>query len=374
MKDESLTEVIKGEEEYYTDDSIYNITSYGTDMMLGQIASMYKAGDIERPDLQRNFVWTKKEASRFIDSILLGLPVPSVFFAKDNENRLIIVDGLQRITSIVNFIDGTFSGDGTPFKLTKSESIYAAWRGKAYEDLSEAQQRAIRTYSLHAIIFEQKKPSDNSGMYQIFERINTGGRILKSQEIRNCIYHGSFNSMLRELNQNEVWRTILNLPTPDPRMGDVELILRFLAFSDLPTLPEFSEHQISLVKFLNSYMEKNRELSDQTAAELSKRFVDVITYLNRNIGQHVFRTAKVKDGGYSWARKVNPVVFDSICTATYLFSKEETLPEKNLLSAYEHLITDPTYIEVTKQRTTNITNIKKRINLSCKALYGCEIL
>ena len=121
-------------------------------------------------------------------------------------------------------------------------------------------------------------------------------------------------------------------------------------------------------------MEKNRELSDQTASELSKRFVDVITYLNRNIGQHVFRTAKVKDGGYSWARKVNPVVFDSICTATYLFSKEETLPEKNLLSAYEHLITDPTYIEVTKQRTTNITNIKKRINLSCKALYGCEIL
>jgi uncharacterized protein with ParB-like and HNH nuclease domain len=172
-------EEITEEQETYTDDALYNITSYGIDMSFREILSMYTEGDIEKPELQRNYVWTKKEASRFIDSILLGLPVPSIFLAKTPESKLLIVDGYQRIMTVYDYINGVFSGDNSIFKLTKADNIHPNWRGKAYVELTESQKRSIRMYTIHAIVFEQKQPQNDTGMYKFFERINTGGRTLK---------------------------------------------------------------------------------------------------------------------------------------------------------------------------------------------------
>ena len=108
MSADNLTEEIRGEQESYTDESLYNITSYGTDIMLSQIVEMYRSGDLEKPELQRNYVWQKSEASRFIDSILLGLPVPGIFLAKTREKKFLIVDGYQRIMTVYDYITGIY--------------------------------------------------------------------------------------------------------------------------------------------------------------------------------------------------------------------------------------------------------------------------
>ena len=199
-----IIDTIDSENESYSDDSLFNITSFGTDLSYREIVTMYEDGDLEKPELQRKYVWTKKEASRFIDSVLLGLPVPSIFLAKTEDDKRLIVDGYQRIMTMYDYMNGIFSGDNKVFKLAKTKEINSQWRGKAFSELTDEQKRRIRTSPIHAIIFEQKVPKNDTGMYQIFERINTGGRTLKPQEIRNCVYHGNFNRLLFELNKEDV--------------------------------------------------------------------------------------------------------------------------------------------------------------------------
>ncbi|MDE7311276.1 MAG: DUF262 domain-containing protein, partial [Eubacterium sp.] len=189
MIDEITDEVIS-----YSDDSLFNITSFGTDMTFRELITMYDEGELEKPEMQRNYVWDRNEASRFIDSVLLGLPVPSIFLAKTSDEKRLIVDGYQRIMTVYDYVKhGIFGGDGKLFALSNSESINERWRGKTFQELLPEEQRKIRASQIHAIVFEQKEPKDDTGMYQIFERINTSVRSLKPQEIRNCVYHGTFN-------------------------------------------------------------------------------------------------------------------------------------------------------------------------------------
>lgn len=375
MAEKELLEEIRQEQETYSDDSLYNITSFGIDMSFRELITMYKEGDLEKPELQRKYVWTKAEAGRFIDSILLGLPVPSIFLAKTPDNKRLIVDGYQRIMTVYDYMEGIFSADGSLFKLPNSEMIYSAWRGKAFSELSDAQKRTIRTSPIHAIVFEQKRPSNDTGMYQIFERINTGGRVLKPQEIRNCIYHGKYNDMLFELNRNEIWRTILGSKIEDSRMADVELILRFFAFNELDKRPESEQKQINLVKFLNVFMKSQEDLSERELEDYKKRFILTVSFLYSAIGEHVFRTISIKKESTTWAKKVNPVVFDAICTATVKVSSKVNFQQYcdgRLFDRYKVLMLNEEFQNVCKQRTTNMENIRRRVELAKQILYGDE--
>ena len=174
MDNKEFIENIVEEMSSYSDDSLFNISSFGTDISFRELITMYDEGDLEKPEMQRRYVWQKQEASRFIDSILLGLPVPSIFLAKNNEEKRLIVDGYQRIMTVYDFVKkGIFGGDGKSFSLSNTESINKKWRGKTFAELKPEEQRKIKNSPIHAIIFEQKEPKDDTGMYQIFERINT---------------------------------------------------------------------------------------------------------------------------------------------------------------------------------------------------------
>ena len=364
-------EIIKSELESYTDDSLYNITSFGTDISFREIVSMYKEGDLEKPEMQRKYVWTKVEASRFIDSILLGLPVPSIFLAKTSDEKRLIVDGYQRIMTVYDYIEGVFSGDGKVFKLSNSEVIHPNWRGKAYSELTEEQRRKIRNTPIHAIIFEQKHPQDDTGMYQIFERINTSGRALKPQEIRNCVYHGTFNQFLFDLNREEIWRRIVGDDREDSRMADIELILRFFAFASLIKRSEMEQKQINLVRYLNEFMKENINADDEEIEQYRETFLDTMDFLYSNIGEHVFRTGKEKNEDYKWAKKINPVVFDAVSTATVLAGERRIA--NGLYDRYKELMNNQEFSMVTSQRTTNTDHIKRRIEIASNILYGIQI-
>lgn len=368
-KESGILKVIKDEEESYSDDSLFNITSFGTDLTFRELVNMYKEGDLEKPEMQRKYVWTKNEASRFIDSILLGLPVPSIFLAKTRDNKRLIVDGYQRIMTVYDYIEtGIFGGDSKVFKLSNTENIHPSWRGKAYVELTDDQKRAIRTSPIHAIIFEQKHPNNDTGMYQIFERINTSGRVLKPQEIRNCVYHGKYNKLLIDLNKLPIWRKIIGSEVEDSRMADIELILRFFAFASILDRDEIKQKQINLIKFLNDFMKEKSNEEDSKLLEQSKLFEVTMVFLYEKIGPNVFRTGKEKDGVFVWAKKINPVVFDAVCTATVRTKVNNN--EYSLLVKYKSLLLNNEFISVTKQRTTDTENIRKRILLAETELFG----
>lgn len=276
MEEKQLTEievdVLPDEEQMYSDDDLYNINSWGADLSFREIISMYEEDELLKPELQRKYVWTKIEASRFIDSILLGLPVPSVFLAKEPNETMLIIDGFQRIMTVYDYVKGVFSGDGKVFKLSNTDNINARWRGKAFAELEIEEKRRIRSTTIHAIIFEQRYPRNDTGMFQIFERINTGGRTLKAQEIRNCVYQGKCNSLLFRLNKNKNWRTILGTENEDARMADLELILRFFAMKDLIKRKEADNKQINLAKYLNAYMGDKTKCSEDEITEMESKF------------------------------------------------------------------------------------------------------
>ena len=368
-----IIDTINSENESYSDDSLFNITSFGTDLSYREIVTMYEDGDLEKPELQRKYVWTKKEASRFIDSVLLGLPVPSIFLAKTEDDKRLIVDGYQRIMTMYDYMNGIFSGDNKVFKLANTKEINSNWRGKAFSELTHEQKRRIRTSPIHAIIFEQKIPKNDTGMYQIFERINTGGRTLKPQEIRNCVYHGSFNKLLFELNREEVWRNVLGSNQEDSRMADVELVLRFFAFSDIISRDEIRQNQIILSKFLNDYMEDFRNLNELEYQYKKEIFINTIDFLHTTIGLNVFRTLKRKNQDIIWAKRVNPVVFDAVCSASVFVSEKHSDKLTTTLEKYIELLEDESFKESTTNRTTNTEHIKTRISRAAMILYGVEI-
>lgn len=369
---------IKEEQETYSDDSLFNITSFGTDLSFRELISMYDEGDLEKPELQRHYVWDKKEASRFIDSILLGLPVPSIFLAKTEDDRRLIVDGYQRVMTVYDYVKrGIFGGDGKSFELSKSEVINERWRGKTFRELTDAEQRKIRNTPIHAIVFEQKEPKDDdSGMYQIFERINTSGRSLKPQEIRNCVNHGEFNQLLSQLNNNKSWRLLYSPKNEkiDSRMADVELILRLFAFSFISKMEEIKTNQINLVKYLNYFMKRNKDFSIISKEECLDIFNSLMNFFIKTFDLNLFRNGKRDvNNNFSYATKINPAIFDSVCAATVFCYKRNKLSDfdnQSLSEKYIELLENENYQSVISQRTTNTENIKERINLATSILYG----
>lgn len=369
---------IKEEQETYSDDSLFNISSFGTDLSFRELISMYDEGDLEKPELQRHYVWDKKEASRFIDSILLGLPVPSIFLAKTEDDRRLIVDGYQRVMTVYDYVKrGIFGGDGKSFELSKSEVINERWRGKTFKELSDAEQRKIRNTPIHAIVFEQKEPKDDdSGMYQIFERINTSGRSLKPQEIRNCVNHGEFNQLLMSLNENKEWRYLYSSTNSniDSRMADVELILRLFAFSFISKMEEINSNQINLVKYLNFFMKRNKDFSIISKEECLDIFNALMNFFIKTFDLNLFRNGKRDTSNvFSFAKKINPAIFDSVCAATVFCYKQNKLSDfdnQSLSEKYIELLENETYQRVISQRTTNTENIKARISLATSILYG----
>lgn len=368
MKNETLeTDLAVDEKVSYSDDSLYNINSWGADFSFRELINMYDDDDLNKPELQRKYVWGKVEASRFIDSILLGLPVPSIFLAKCKDETLLIVDGYQRLMTVRDFLRGTFSGDNKVFALSNTENINQRWRGKTFQQLQANEQRKIRTTTIHSIIFEQKKPDDDTAMFQIFERINTGGQVLKPQEIRNCVYQGKCNDMLITLNKDENWRKVLDMSNEDARMSDMELILRYFAIKDLPKSSEIESKQIVLMKYLNKYMGEQTRASDEEIMDKIECFRNMIACIFKLYGKNAFRK-KNKDG---FQKRINQVIYDAVAIATDNALRNQSIDYNvDYIVKYKKLLDNAEFKKLIQYRTTDIVNIKRRIQLASQELYG----
>jgi hypothetical protein len=259
------------------------------DVLTRQLLLLLQSGEISiAPAYQRLFRWTKKQASQFIESMLLGIPIPSLFMATTApENRSEVVDGVQRLTTIV-----WFAGDDElrrqlklqngPLCLEQLEKL-TEFNGLCFTDLPEALQRLFLGRSIKVITLNDK--SDDIVRYDLFERINTGGVELSPQEIRNCIYskpeQTKFKEHLQRWAREANFRKVLRLTPKQERDATAdECVLRFFAY--LYRYKSF-EHNVTL--FLNEYMrdasmdfdfKKGEDIFNKTFKELARIFPDGI--------------------------------------------------------------------------------------------------
>ena len=216
----------------------YSITSYGADFDVEGLVRRLNDNDIEIPEFQRRFVWTQERASRFIESLLVGLPVPGIFLYREVDSEsLQVIDGQQRLRTLQAFFRGKAAfGSSTEKKFDiQGKGIESKFIGLTYDRLEEKYRRKLHNSIIHATVIRQTTPDDgDSSKYFVFERLNTEASQLSGQEIRAAIYQGQFNDLIRELNLIQSWRVLFGrTPNPDKRKRDEELILRFLRYMSL---------------------------------------------------------------------------------------------------------------------------------------------
>lgn len=344
----------------------FSITSYGADFLVDGLVKRMREGDIVVPlfslepeegqttvGFQREFVWKKSQADRFIESLLLGLPVPSIFLVKEPNGKFLVLDGQQRLRTLENFCSGVFQG--VEFKL---EEVQAQWVGKTYKTLHPDDRRRLDNSVLHAIVVRQDEPTeDQSSIYLIFERLNSGGTILQPQEIRVALYHGAFAALLSRLNNNSDWRALYGRKSS--RLKDIELILRFFGLYF-----HAGSYRRPMKGFLNRYMAANRDLSKQTDAVLTPIFANAVQMIRGAIGVKAF---------HPFGGAVNAAVLDSVMYGVASRLASGPLGEKNSVrSAYENLLKNPAYQAAVTRATADEESVRARLDTAKQAFAAAK--
>ena len=335
----------------------YDIATYPSDFTLQGIVDMWHDRDITIPDFQREYVWSIRQASLLIHSFLLGLPVPPVFFYIDDENKNLVIDGQQRILTTVFYFEGyfgdeNFQGRKQVFRLQGLDERDPYYK-KRFSDLSESSQRKLKNSVLRAINIRQLAPSEeNTSIYHIFERLNTGGTPLRPQEIRNVVFRGELVKVLRDLNGNPAWRAILGTETLNKHQTDVELVLRMFALSRTS-----AKYEKPMKEYLNQAMKRNRD-ADSAAV---RRFGDLFAKTAERI------VAELGEKPFHLRGRLNTSALDSVfCT---ILDNLETVP-RDLASRYRALMEDGEFEQVTTIGTTDTLVVRARFKLVERYLLG----
>ena len=321
----------------------FRILSYGADYTVDSLVRRLNRAEFYVPPFQREYVWTQPQASRFIESLLLGLPVPNVFVAREAaSSKHLIIDGQQRLKTLQYFFENHFIDNNRKFQL---KGVAPEWNGMTVDDLSADDKLRLEDSIVRVTIFKQDHPDDDRSIYSVFERLNTGGTKLTPQEIRNCVSHGTFIELLKELNRNESWRSIFGATSK--RQKDQELILRFFAFYF-----EEESYKGPMRNFLNLFTEKHRNIADPVTSNFRRVFVNTIQTVCDAIGQRAFRPLSTT---------LNAAVFDSVMVgvAKRLDCGPISSP-KQLNEAYEKLLIDGTFISGYRESTSDAGNVKAR--------------
>ncbi len=329
----------------------FDLNIYPSDYTLKGLADMWDEGEIEIPEFQRNFVWTIRQSSLLIESFLLGLPVPQVFFYVDENERRLVIDGLQRISSIVFFFEGYFGvendkGRRQVFRLIglDEKSPYVK---KRFEDLSDADQRKLRNTVMRVVNIKQLAPIENdTSMYYIFERLNTGGTPLRPQEIRNCVFSGDIVRALRELNEMPEWRKIIGRPKPEKHQRDVEIILRTFAFYSSNDV-----YEKPMKNFLNNAMATHRSARTKKFKEFASKFKILTAELLELLGERPFHVRG----------PINLAALDAVYTV--LLPKTSKLP-KDLNGKIQELYKDENFQNSIFFNTSDAITVKERLRIA----------
>lgn len=323
----------------------YLISNYGSDMPVESLVRRFKRKDIFVPPFQRRLVWSHPQASRFVESLILGLPVPGIFLFREPETRrLMVVDGQQRLLTLSSFYAGHFRE--RKFRLTK---VGAELEGKTYQDLSEEDRRALDDAIVHATIFHQDEPSDDrSSVISVFERLNTGGSILQPQEIRSCVYRGSFIDLLGDLAEDSDWRSLYG--PASTRKKDEEIILRFLALHNA-----LDDYGSPMRAFLDDFSKRHRDWNANDGPPFRTQFQATVRLIADRIGRRAFRPE----------RALNVAVADAVlCGVAHRLEGDRTPSESGWVPVWERLLERLKSDDLISGGTAHEDRVRKRIALA----------
>lgn len=256
-----------------------DIVAYNELRSCADLFRMHEQGILQiQPEFQRDIVWKGPDQTRFIDSLIKQLPIPSMCFALDHRaQKWLVIDGLQRISTIIRFLEG---GD---WKLSLLDDIEPEIAGKSVAAIKTSDTALHHYYTrvenlsvpVTVLRCDFKKKSHMEYLFTIFHRLNTGGMKLNNQEIRNCIHGGTFNNLLKELDKNRLWLRLNKMrPKQTYRFTKQEIMLRFFAFTE-----KHKSYEGHLAKFLNTYMHANQNASAATIEEKRVLFQQTVTHI-----------------------------------------------------------------------------------------------
>lgn len=265
------------------------VITQSTDWTVSVLANKYNKGQIDlQPEYQREYVWILKPElpSRLIESLLLDIPIPPVYFAKMSGGKLEVIDGQQRLTTLVKYLKGDFALQ----KLQRMSSL----NGKKFADLDESLQKKIEDAQICSVTIDAG--NNPSLRYEVFERLNRGSMALNEQEIRNCVYRGDFCDLLAKLEKEPVWRSVKSSEKPEARFAEREMILRFFAFSN-----RIDFYKGSLKRFLSEYMEsyapRNGEV--KKLAEQEELFINTMKNVYVVFGKNSARLYTASESNFN---------------------------------------------------------------------------
>ena len=333
----------------------HNISTYGADLTVESLCQMQEMGEIVVPTFQRSFIWSLKQSSRFIESILIDWPVPGIIlFRYAEDDRFLLIDGQQRLKSLLFFRKGVFNPvpDHEPEKFSLT-GVRPEFEGLTYADLDWKDRENLDNYLFHATVIEELNPEMNdTSIYHIFERLNTAGQPIQPQEVRTALYQGGLMDAIRELNQHPSWRKIYG--SPDARRKDEELILRFLAFAFPVT-----EYRRPLKEYLNNFAENLRNPSQEVLNKYVGSFKQVSDLWWDALGDNTFRPAG----------RLNAAVFDSMTVGLARTIDLYGPPDPSeIAKAYYELIEDEEYRTATMNWTSSESAVSIRLEKATNRL------
>ena len=364
----------------------YDITISPRDLTPSNIVEMIDAGIIEIPFFQRQYIWPIDKASKLIESLLLGLPVPELFFYSegDENSTYKVIDGQQRLLSIYFFVKGRFPKDnhsnnrllirenindnaGSLNDVLQSDKLFnnfalklddSRYADEKFATLGKETQTKFKLRRfLRTVVVRQNKPNDDSSMFEIFNRLNTGGEKLTDQEIRASLYYCPFYNMLSEINENISWRKLLAKEEPDLHSKDIEYILR--AFALLETNDKYTP---KMKNYLNKYSQHSMSYTHAQIEYLKKLFLSFLDACANLPEKAFYRNNRFSISMFD-------SVFVAVCSAAY--ESHTMILSKLDVDSFVLLTKDDEFTDLMQSKTASKQNVENRL-LRAKVLIKLE--
>ncbi|MGY4710953.1 DUF262 domain-containing protein [Mycolicibacterium sp. CBM1] len=324
------------------------------DLILSRAAS--GAIDLE-PDFQRKAgIWDNRRRSRLIESILLRIPLPTLYAAEDQDENWIIVDGIQRLTSIIHFCNSKLIGK-TPLMLEGLEYLQA-YEGMKYEDLPSKLRLRIRETEL--VLHVIRKGTPDPVKFNIFARINTGGMPLSNQELRHALISGPVRKRLHHLADSQEFIKATTGSVKDDRMADREMVLRYLAFESID-VKSYGTHDFD--GFLTERMQFFNSMSAREFSKYADTFKQSMSVCHALFGKNAFRKIPV---GNQPRMPINKALFEaeSVSVAKLDKQTQDRLADKHkkCMTAMSDLMADPIFVNSISSGTGDIKKVRYRFD------------
>lgn len=365
------------EDEFQIDE--YDLTATPNDFNVITIYNFMESGTVKIPGFQRNYVWDINRASKLIESIILGLPIPQIFLYEESRNKFLVIDGQQRLMSIYFFIKRRFpskekrvelrrifeENGSIPEKILANDDYFSdfnlslpqklanqpnKFRGLNYHTLEDYKTQ-FELRPIRNVVVKQNHPrDDDSSIYEIFNRLNSGGVNLYPQEIRASLYHSQFYDMLGRINMHPKWRKLLNMSEPDLHMKDIELLLRAFAM-----LVDGENYAPSLPKFLNGFSKRSKKNTFEQNNYLEELFHSFLEQCS-TLPQDPF--IRKRNGRFNVA--LFEAVFIASCRPA--FKQHKMLEQPLYIEKIQQLENDPAFVKASTEGTTKTSNVDIRFN------------